>query len=233
MIARKLNFTDLISLGSLIALAGYVLSGPVAFIIVQAVKPQPRWSSAPIFAEHYHAIQDLPYYFGFLLIGGMLMVSVAHYLNFKESENFLTKFHLLVALGWTVVFCASISFNYICQTTFVRNLALHYKPEHDFAIATFSMANPLSFCWANEMWGYGFLGISTLLTAGYYTERNKFIKGLMIANGIVSICSVIWTIIDINWVMTTVGLICYFIWNVLMIVMMAMIYFNSRNRTHI
>jgi hypothetical protein len=223
----KLNYNKLISLGALVALIGYIMSGPVAFVIVNMLKPQPAWVSAAVFAENYSTLQDLPFYFGFLLIGGMLMLVSGHYLNFKEDDD-EKKFHLLIALGWTVVFCTLISFNYICQTTFVHNLALNYKPEYDSAISTFSMTNPLSFCWANEMWGYAFLGIATWLTAGYYRDKNNFIRVLLIANGIVSLFSAIWTIIDVSWVMTTIGLVSYFAWNVLMIVMMIMIYRHSR-----
>lgn len=216
---QKLDFNRLISLGAIVALTGFLMSGPVAFMIVRLIKPQPAWVSSTVFVENYGTIQDLPFYFGFLLIGGMLMLSVGHYLNFKEDDD-LKKFHLLVALGWTIVFCTLISFNYICQTTFVHNLALHYKPEYDAAISMFSMSNPLSFCWANEMWGYGFLGIATWLMAGYYEGKSNFIRWLFIANGVVSIISAIWTIVDVNWVMTNLGLAAYFVWNVLMIVMM-------------
>lgn len=227
----KTGYNRLISIGALIALTGYITSGPLAFLIVHFVKPQPAWISSAVFAENYSIIQDLPYYFGFLLIGGMLMVSAGHYLNYMGGDT-LKKFHLLVALGWTIVFCTLISFNYICQTTFVRNLALNYKPEYDVAIATFSMSNPLSFCWANEMWGYAFLGIATLLTAGYYKGRNKLIHALLIINGIVSIASAIWTIIDVHWVLTLAGLAAYFAWNVLMIVLMIMIYkYAKHSRT--
>lgn len=216
---QKLDFNRLISLGAIVALTGFLMSGPVAFMIVRLIKPQPAWVSSTVFVENYGTIQDLPFYFGFLLIGGMLMLSAGHYLNFKKDDD-LKKFHLLVALGWTIVFCTLISFNYICQTTFVHNLALHYKPEYDAAISMFSMSNPHSFCWANEMWGYGFLGIATWLMAGYYEGKSNFIRWLFIANGVVSIISAIWTIVDVNWVMTNAGLAAYFVWNVLMIVMM-------------
>jgi len=224
---RELDHSKLISLGALVALIGYIMSGPVAFLIVHLVKPQPAWVSPEVFAENYSAIQDLPFYFGFLLLGGMLMLVAGHYLNFKEDDD-EKKFHLLVSFGWTIVFCALISFNYICQTTFVHNLAMHYQPEYDSAISTFSMSNPMSFCWANEMWGYAILGIATLLMAGYYRDKNNFIRSLLIANGIVSLMSAIWTIIDVSWVMTTAGLVSYFAWNVLMIVMMIMIYKQAK-----
>jgi hypothetical protein len=89
---EKLNFDNLISMGSLIALAGYILSGPIAFVIVKTAKPQPAWISSFTFAQNYHVIQDLPYYFGFLLIGGMLMISAGHYLNFSKADGALKKF---------------------------------------------------------------------------------------------------------------------------------------------
>src|SRR5689334_18741724 len=104
------TYNKLISLGAIVALLGFVLSGPVAFLIVRIISPQPEWVSPLVFVQHYHIIQDLPYYFGFLLTGGMLMIVTGHYLNFSE-ENKRTKFHLLVSLGWTIAFFTLISFN--------------------------------------------------------------------------------------------------------------------------
>lgn len=175
------------------------------------------------FVANYHVVQMLPFYFGFLLVGGMLMVAAGHYLSYKE-ENHENKFHLLLSLAWTTAFAALIFFNYICQTTYIHNLALHYKPVDDIAIATFSMANPLSLCWAIEMWGYGFLGVATWLMSGYYRNRNKTIRFFLMLNGIVSLLSPVYTVIDVRWVMTTCGLIAYFVWNVLMITLLVLIY---------
>ena len=157
------------------------------------------------------------------------MVSAGHYLSETGKSKPISRFHLLIALAWTIVFCALVSFNYISQISFVRNLAVNYKPEHDMAIATFSMANPLSFCWANEMWAYGFLGISTWLTASYYANRNNLIRILMIANGVLSLVGAVWTILDMEWVMTTAGLTGYFLWNVLMMFMMIAIYRDNKS----
>jgi hypothetical protein len=222
-----MKYNKLLTLGSLVALIGFISSGPVGFLIVNIVKPQPTWTSSSVFAENYHVIQDLPFYFGFLLIGGMLMLAVGHYLNYNGDDP-EKKFHLLVAVGWTIAFFTLISFNYISQTTFVRHLALNYKPEYQSAIATFSMTNPMSFCWANEIWGYGFLGVATWLMAGYYTGKNNSIRLLLIANGVVSIATVLFTIIDMNWLLTAIGLSAYFIWNVLMILTMVLIYNYSK-----
>jgi len=226
MVSEMTN-KKLIAVGSIIALMGFILSGPVAFIIVNLLNPQPMWTSPEIFVEHYSMIQDLPYYFGFLLIAGMMMVVAGIFLDYNDALKRI-KFQLLLAFGWTVVFCTLISFNYICQTTFVHNLALHYTPANDFAISSFSMANPLSFCWANEMWGYGILGIVTMLISVYYKNRSRMIYWLCILNGIGSLAIVAWTIIDVNWVMTTAGLISYFGWNVLMIVLIVLIYKDSQ-----
>src|ERR1043166_1997011 len=118
----------LISLGAIVALTGFILSGPIGFLIVALTNPQPPWISAAVFAEHYHWIQDIPFYFGFLLVGGMMMVAAGHYLNYDENNKQI-QFHLLLSVGWTIVFATLITFNYICQTTYVHNLAIHYKPE--------------------------------------------------------------------------------------------------------
>ncbi|MBK8424844.1 MAG: hypothetical protein IPL27_02170 [Lewinellaceae bacterium] len=92
------------------------------------------------------------------------------------------------------------------------------------------MSNPLSFCWANELWGYALLGVATWLMAGYYQHTSNFIRWLLISNGVVSIGSALWTIIDVDWVMKPVGLVAYFVWNVLMIVMMISIYLFSKKQ---
>jgi hypothetical protein len=225
----KLNsYEKLISLGAITAIAGFILSGPLAFILVKLVSPQPQWVSPALFVKHYHAVQDIPYYFGFLLITGMLMISACYYLNFKINDA-NGRFMLLLGFGFSLVFTALISFNYICQTTFVRNLALNYRPEHDSAISTFSMANTLSLSWAIEMWGYAFLGLSTALSATYYKNRNIFLASMMVLNGIVSLASAILTIVDANWVMTTGGVAGYLVFNILMILMMFLIVRDSKN----
>ncbi len=227
--SMRLHCNRLISYGALVALIGYIMSGPVAFFIVSVVNPQPPWESSALFAENYHTIQDTPYYFGFLLVGGMLMVTAGHYLNYKGS-NPVKKFHMLLSVAWTIIFATLIMFNYVSQISFVRNLAVNYKPEYDAAIQIFSMSNPLSFCWANEMWGYGFLGLATILLSGYYQHDSKVIYLLLIVNGFVSLLSAIMTLIDATWVMTTIGLFCYFAWNILMIALMMYLYNHAKRQ---
>ncbi len=219
----------LIALGSLMALAGFLLSGPLAFLFVQLIKPQPAWTSASIFTANYSPVQNLPYFFGFVLIGGLLILAAAHYLD--AANNHLTRLRLLLSLSCTLIFSVLIGFNYICQTSFfVHHLAEHYKPEYDAAIATFSMANPMSLCWAIEMWGYAVLGIATWLMAAYYRGKNNAIRILLTANGLVSVGSVVFMVVDNQWLMTSTGLVAYGVWNILMIVLLGLIYRHAKQQ---
>ena len=221
---------NLLSFGAITALGGYVLSGPAAFFLVRLIAPQPEWVSPAVFSKNYHVIQDLPYYFGFLLITGMLMLCVGYYLDSRTTLDSRKVVRLLLALCFSIVFCTLISFNYICQTTFVRNLAINYDARYDDAISIFSMSNTMSLCWSIEMWGYAFLGVSTFLASVFYDGRNNLIKRIMIWNGFVSVASAVLTLVDVHWVMTTSGLIAYFGWNILMICLMLLIYIDANQK---
>lgn len=224
----SVNYDKLISRGAILGLIGFVLSGPVAVLIVSLTHPQPLWVSPEVFVDNYHIIQNLPYFLGFFILGGMLLFSAGHYLSYT-GENITIRTNLLLALSLTIVFFALIAFNYICQTTFIHNLSTHYRQEYDALIAGFSMSNPSSFCWANEMWGYGVLGVATWLIAPYYKGRNNLIRRLLIANGIISLISPIWTIIDVQWVLSAVGFSLYLAWNFLMILIMILVIRHSTN----
>jgi hypothetical protein len=78
--------------------------------------------------------------------------------------------------------------------------------------------------------GYAFRGVATALSAKYYNQQNKLLAVLMIANGAVSIGSALLTVIDVSWVMAVGGLVSYFVWNVLMILIMVLIYRESATR---
>jgi hypothetical protein len=138
---------ELISPGDLIALIGFILSGPIGFLLVQFIQPQPTWTTSGDFITGYNAWQNLPYYFGFVLVGGMLILAVAHYRNIS-GESELDKVHILLSVVWTTIFATLIFFNYICQTTFIHHLATHYQQGYDAVIEMLSMANPTSLSWA-------------------------------------------------------------------------------------
>jgi hypothetical protein len=210
----------LISNGAMLALAGYILSGLVGTLLVLWLHPQPTWVSPQVYAQHYHFLQSLPFYFGFLLVIGMLMLAAGHYLNTDEREKAAT----LLSLMLTTAFAALIFFNYIVQTTYVRGLALNYTEANNGAISMFAMSNPTSLCWAIEMWGYAILGIATALLYPYYKCRSTITAALLLLNCVVSLTGVVAVVIDAAWVFTTSGLACYAGWNVLMIVLMLLIY---------
>ena len=222
------NASKFIARAALIALAGYVLSGPASVAFVMAFFPQPAWTSAPVFVAHYHFLQNLSYYFGFLLVGGMLMLFVGHY----RIAGAAHKRQTLLALVLSAPFAALIFFNYIAQTTFVHNLVRNYRPGFDAAIAIFSMANPLSLCWGIEMWGYAILGVATWLLAPYYRDRSVAIRYLLVLNGWMSVVGGVFTAADAGWVLTTAGLTAYSLWNLVMMALMVLIYRDAVKRGH-
>jgi hypothetical protein len=55
--------------GALATLIGIVVSGPISLALV-SLRPQPAWTGPDAFARAYHPLQTLPYFTGFLLVGG-------------------------------------------------------------------------------------------------------------------------------------------------------------------
>lgn len=215
----------------ILSLAGFILSGPVGFTLVKLWSPQPEWTNTVSFVEHYHILQDLPYFFGFLLLAGQLLLVLAHYEVYGHRPEL--RFPLRVAVILMIIFCTLICFNYIVQTTFVHNLAWNYQPVYEGAIQNFSMANSLSLAWAIELWGYGLLGISLWLLRSIYVERFRAISILLWVNLISSIVPILWTILDVKWVLTTLGLGLYLFWNLLMILILILIYRSDKKMTTI
>lgn len=103
------------------------------------------------------AAQTAPFFGGFFLVGGYVVMIAALYQLAEEQQ----KTNALVAVVFTSIFATLIFFNYISQTTFIPAMAQAYQPAYDAAISIFSLANPLSLCWAIEMWGYALLGVAT------------------------------------------------------------------------
>jgi len=196
----------------MISLAGLIASGPVAFALVMRLAPQPEWTSSHVFVQHYNVLQNLPYFLGFLIVIGISMLSASHYLESRNSAFEVTQVLALIA---TVMFACFALFNYVIQTTFIHNLATHYNEHFDSAIEALSMSNPMSICWAIEMWGYAFMGVATWLWSTLYAG-NRMLRNLLMANGIISLICPFITILNVYWVLTMPGLIGYFLWNILM-----------------
>jgi hypothetical protein len=214
--------------GAIATLAGIILSGPVAVGLLTALGQSRPWQGAADFAQHYSPIQTAPYFAGFALVLGYVVLIAALYQLAEERD----KSRCLVAVMLASVFCALIFFNYINQTTFVPALARAYSPEYDGVIAAFSFANPRSLCWAIEMWGYAFLAVALWFAAPVFSKDRlgRVIRGLIIANAVISIAGGFITAWDLAWVMTLPAGVNYVAWNVLVFALSACVLVSLRRR---
>lgn len=82
------------------------------------------------------------------------------------------------------------------------------------------MANPSSFAWFLEMFGYAAMGIATWLVAPAFggSGRANLIRRLLAANGLLSIMGAACTAVLDRWVFSTAGLISFAAWNLLIAV---------------
>ena len=214
--------------GAALTVAGILLSGPIGLLAVTMIHPSPPWIDAASYAQFFHPVQTAPFFGGFFLVGGYVVMMAALYELADEQQ----KTPALIAVTFTAIFATLIFFNYINQTTFIPALVQSYRPEHDSAISTFSLANPLSLCWAIEMWGYALLGVATWLTASIFNRNRieKLTAALMIANGIVSIVGGIVTAWNLGWVLTTPGVVSYVGWNALVLALSVFVILSLRKR---
>lgn len=215
-------------IAAVVTLAGILLSGPISMALV-SLHPQPAWTGPEAFTRAYHPIQTLPYFTGFLLVGGSLMLIAA--LQTLASNQ--QRARATAGLAFAAAFAALIFFNYIVQTTFVPALAQSGAPEAAPLIAAFALSNPRALGWAIEMWGYAVLGVATWLVAPVLADRGRagrIAARLFVANGPVSIVGAVWTALRPSWVMTPVGLGLFAAWNLLMVVMTALVIVALRSR---
>lgn len=213
-------------IGALVALVGTLFSGPLSLLVVSKVAPQPAWVSTQVFVENFHLIQTLPFYFGFFLIGGTLVMMAA---MVTLSDH---KVPLMTAGFFTTAGATLILFNYFTQATFVPALVGEYKAVNEAILSAVTMANPKSLAWAIEMWGYGFLGLGTWFAAPFFASgrAEKTAKNLFILNGILSMVGALWTSYDLGWVLSDPGLVSYAAWNGLYVLMMVMVMVVFRRR---
>jgi hypothetical protein len=213
---------------SICTLFGIVVSGPLAILVLSLVHPQPSWTDAETFARHYHWLQALPYFGGFFLVfGSVAMMASLHVLAPAEQKARAT-----TAVIFTAAFAALVFLNYVIQTTFVPTLARHYSAQSSNVIAALSMVNPSSLAWSLEMWAYGFLGIAHLLIAPVFspTALERATASLFVINGVSSVATALWTAVDPGWMMTSIGIVGYTAWNVLVLALasLALVVFRRR-----
>lgn len=208
------------SLGAVLAAIGILASGPLSIPVVALVQPQPAWVGPELFVENFHRIQTLPFYFGYLLLSGSIMMLVAVYLLSQKRAAALAGL-IFMSIGAAFAF-----FNYVVQTTFIPAIVSEYSTELNPVISIFSMSNPVALTWAMEMWAYGFMGFGTWLAAGFFgTEPvERTAKALFILNGVVSVLGALAITIDLSGVFSMAGLIGYGAWNVLFLVLAIVFY---------
>ena len=191
--------------------AGALLSGPVAMLIVSRVAPQPRWVDAETFFVHYHPVQALPYLLGYILLAGFILFTAScHALAAPERRS-----GSAAALVCTGIYAALVFTNYTIQLGYIpRSMAT--RPAW---VADLTMANPSSFAWYLEMFGYAAMGVATWLVAGGFggSRRAGAIRLLLIGNGVVSIIGAACTALFDRWVFSTAGLVSFAGWNLVIV----------------
>ena len=215
-------------LGAILSSMGILTSGPLAVLVVALVRPQPLWNGPALFVDNFHRIQTLPFYFGFLLALGSIMMLVSVYLLSKKRATALT------ALVFMSIGAAFVIFNYVTQTTFIPAVVETYTAELGSVLTTLSMSNPSSLTWALEMWGYGLIGLGTGLAAGFFgaSRLERIAKALFILNGVLSVFGAVIASIDLAGVFSVAGLIGYGVWNVVYLALAITFYRVLQKRRH-
>lgn len=195
---------------------GIVFSGLVFPVLSMILCPQPTWAGAALFAKSFHPLQTATFFCGYLLVIGSLLTFIVLFLTSPGGK----KVWALSGLVINVVFTAVVFLNYIIQTTYVPYLATNFPPETASVLPIFTMANPGSFAWALEMYGWGGIGLSYIFMAQVFETpgKGKLLKILFITNGICSIMGALMTSINMNWLFSPAGLTALVVWNMLVLV---------------
>ncbi|MFP4620583.1 MAG: hypothetical protein ACLFM7_04690 [Bacteroidales bacterium] len=215
----------LIAISSAIVIAGIILSGPPAVYFISLIRSQPDWVNVQTFIDHYHPVQNLAWTGGFLLILGFaFFIASSYQLAVSPSQ----RVPALLAIVFVTIFAVLAGVNYSLQIAWVPVLA---GQEHE-ALSLITMSNTNSIAWILEMFGYGFLGLSTWCISMVFwgSKRMNLIRYLLIANGIISIAGAMVTTGGVDWLFQTLGIISYIIWNLLILFAMALIYYEFRKR---
>jgi len=214
--------------GAALTIVGILTSGPIGTVLVSAIHPSPPWQDAELFALNFHWIQTVPFFAGFALVGGYVVL-------FAALQAMAAPRHRAAATSaviFAAVFATFIFFNYICQTTFIPALAQSYRPEYEPLISALSFANPLSLSWAIEMWGYAFLGVASWIAARIFDRGGveTAVARLMDVNAVISIAGAFVTVARPGWVLTSAGLINYVAWNIVVLAISILIVVALRKR---
>ncbi len=213
----------LIAVSALVTMVGLLFSGPVGLLVTSLIKAQPPWDGAEVFIASYHPVQILPFLFGFVMIYGFVMFISAVAKLAQDNRGMV---YASMSMIFMAVYAVIIGLNYALQVAFVPLLVREGNAMAGF----FSMANPESVGWVLEMWGYGFLGLSGWLAAPLFkgSRRRRYIRVLLVINGMVSVLGAAITIVDLGWVLSVAGLASYVVWNLLVLAIMVLVYMEFR-----
>jgi hypothetical protein len=178
--------------------------------------PQPEWRGAELFIRSFNPLQMATFFCGFFLVIGSLLTFITLYITAREER----KIWAMAGIAINLVFTAVVFLNYIIQTTYVPYLAMNNPPETSTVLAVFTMANPGSFAWALEMYGWGGIGLSFIFMA-FIFGKDKYestLKQLFIINGVSSFASAIMTSVNMKWLFSPAGLVSLVVWNALVLV---------------
>ena len=207
--------------GALVALFGLMLSGPVSIALLAMVRKSVAWNGADEFAKYFWHMQVAPFFFGFVLVVGFLMLFAGLHEYARDEQ----KPRVRVAGMLATAYAALITLNYICQTTFIPALAARYRPAYEGLVDAFSISNPRSLAWAIELWGYALLGGATWFAAGVFrgSRQQRLLGTCMVINGLASIAAAVAAAADMSWIVGAVGFTGYIAWNVLMAAILVLI----------
>jgi hypothetical protein len=211
--------------------SGVLLSGPVGLWIVGLVQPQPPWVDASVFVVNYSAVQSLPYYLGFLLIIGSVLV-VSSTLRSTEPDK---RGYMVAAIPLISLYSILISLNYCIQIAYVHYLATHGGKESLALLAKLPMSNPASSAWLLEMLGYAFQGLAfaALAFGMSNTSLDRLLRALLLLNAVISLLSPVLSVAYPVWVATTAGLVAFMFWNALVFVIALLFGIRARRQGNV
>jgi hypothetical protein len=207
---------------------GVIFSGLVFPVLTMVFCPQPLWEGPELFIKSFHPLQMGTFFCGFFLVIGSLLTFVA--LTFVTPAQ--KKIVAVSALAINILFTVVVFLNYIIQITYVPYLATHNPPETSSLLAAFTMANPGSFAWTLEMWGWGGVGLSFIFMAFIFDNDRvgRVLIGLFVGNGVSSLIAAIMTSIEMRWLFSAAGFASLITWNllVLLIDFYLLLYFRKK-----
>ena len=205
-------------------IVGIVLSGPPMVFLIEYLKPQPKWVDVDTLVLHFHWLQTLPFWFGFLLLTGniLFIVSVGRLPGIRDQV------HASLSLICVVIYGSLVSLNYAIQTTAVPAMVLNANS----IVEAFTMVNPSSICWTIEMFAYAILGIAYWLVSSAFGGKVIFnsIKYLMIFNGLISVLGLLIPLIDPKLLLESESIVGYTLWNSLIVLIMILIIIAFKNK---